>query len=75
MIELNFTKAELLRSPGIGKRTAEAVEEFLSHQGYMFATKDEKEIDKAVAMLRNHGFRVELPALSSNDWNDGLDHI
>ena len=62
MIQLNFTKAELLWWPGIGKMTANTVEEFLLHQGYLLATKDEKEIDKAVAMLRNHGFRVELPA-------------
>ena len=61
MIELNFTKADLLRAPGIGRRTAEAVQDFLLEQGYIFEIRDDREIDKAAAILKKYGYKVELP--------------
>lgn len=66
MIELNFTKADLLKTPHIGKMTADAMEVFLLEHGYMLKTNGGIELDKAVAMLRNSGYKVELPKQPSN---------
>ena len=54
MIELNFTKADLLRAPGISRRTAEAVQDFLLEQGYIFEIRDDREIDKALKLKKEY---------------------